>query len=104
MQTEEYGQVAASFCVRNHTISGYIACDTDYGTKELQGKEDDLKDAFAQISVMKEEPLKVGSIGIVHSTEMNAERYTREDLENNTQVETVDLYRIAKAVITIVTA
>ncbi|MCI6714286.1 MAG: DUF6240 domain-containing protein [Lachnospiraceae bacterium] len=104
MQTEEYGQVAASFCVRNHTISGYIACDTDYGTKELQGKEDDLKDAFAQISVMKEEPLKVGSIGIVHSTEMNAEGYTREDLENNTQVETVNLYRIAKAVITIVTA
>ncbi|MDD6627007.1 MAG: DUF6240 domain-containing protein [Lachnospiraceae bacterium] len=104
MQTEEYGQVAASFFVRNHTISGYIACDTDYGTKELQGKEDDLKDAFAQISVMKEEPLKVGSIGIVHSTEMNAERYIREDLENNTQVETVDLYRIAKAVITIVTA
>lgn len=104
MQTKEYGQVAASFCVRNHAISGYIACDTDYGTKELQGKEDDLKDAFAQISVMKEEPLKVGSIGIVHSTEMNAEGYTREDLENNTQVETVDLYRIAKAVITIVTA
>lgn len=104
MQTEEYGQVAALFCVRNHAISGYIACDTDYGTKELHGKEDDLKDAFAQISVMKKDPLKVGSIGIVHSTEMNAEGYTREDLENDTQVDTVDLYRIAKAVITIVTA
>lgn len=104
MQTEEYGQVAASFCVRNHKISGYIACDTSYGTSELQGKEEDLKKILTQISTGSEEPLEVGSIGIVHSVEMNAEGYTREDLENNTQVETVDLYRIAKAVITTVTA
>ena len=96
--------MAASFCVRNHKISGYIACDTNYGTSELQGKEDDLKKILTQISTSSEEPLEVGSIGIVHSVEMNAEGYTREDLENNTQVETVDLYRIAKAVITTVIA
>ncbi len=104
MQTEEYGQITAQFGVRNHTVSGYIACNTDYGTRSLQGKESSFKEALAQTAVTGEQPLEIGSIGIVHSTEMNAEGYTREDLDNDTQVQTADLYRIAKAIITTVTA
>lgn len=104
MQTEKYGQVAAQFYVRNNMVSGYIACNTGYGTRELQGEENVLRETLAQAVSTGEKPLEIGSIGIVYSEEMNAEGYTREDLDSDTQVQTVDLYRIAKAFITTVTA
>lgn len=104
MQTEEYGQVAAQFYVRNRMVSGYIACNTSHGTKELQGRENILRDALGEAVSAGEQPLEIGSIGIVYSEEMNAEGYTREDLEHDTQVQTADLYRIAKAFIMTVTA
>ncbi len=104
MHTEEYGEVAAQFSVRNNVVSGYIACNTDYGTQELQGKENRLKEAFAEAVSDGEQPLEISSIGIVRSAEMNVAGYTREDLEQDTQIQTAGLYRIAKAFITAVTA
>ncbi len=104
MQTEEYGQVAAQFSVRNHRVSGYIACNTDYGTDQLQQKGDSLKEALMKATAESGQPLEVGTIGIVHSVEMNVEGYSREDLENDGQVETAALYRIARAFIEAATA
>lgn len=103
MQTESYGQVSAQFHVRNNKVSGYIACNTDYGTRQLQGKESILNEAVTQAVTGVKQPMEVGSIGIVYSAEMNVEGYTREDLAQDTQVETAQLYRIAKAFITTVT-
>lgn len=101
LQTENYGQVTAQFGVRNNTVSGYVACSSEDGTKTLQEKEEDLRTAFKESLADLSQPLEIGSLGIVHSPEMNGEGYTREDLEPQAdeQIQTADLYRIAKAFI-----
>jgi hypothetical protein len=101
MQTENYGQVTARFGVRNNTVSGYVACSSEDGTKMLQEKEDTLRTAFRESLADLEQPLEIGNLGIVHSSEMNGEGYTREDLEPqaDAKIQTADLYRIAKAFI-----
>ena len=104
MDTESYGRVTAQFHVKNHTVSGYIACDSEDGTHRLQEKEKSLKEALFVDTEGTEQPFKEGSIGIIYSRESNVADFAVEEAEQNTQIETADLYRIAKAFITSVTA
>ena len=104
MDTEGYGRVTAQFHVKNHTVSGYIACDTEDGTHRLQEREKFLRDALSIGMEAAGEPLKTGSIGIVYSKESNVEGYAGEEQVQGTKAETADLYRIAKAFITSVAA
>ncbi len=105
MQTESFGQVSAQFGVRNDTISGYIACDTRYGTEALQQKESALRENITEaIGADPKQTATVGSLGIVYSTEANTEGYTKEDLETDGQIPTAALYQIAKAFIKTVTS
>ena len=104
MDTEGYGRVTAQFHVKNHTVSGYIACDTEDGTHRLQEREKFLRDALSTGMEAAGEPLKTGSIGIVYSKESNVEGYAGEEQVQGTKAETADLYRIAKAFITSVAA
>jgi hypothetical protein len=101
MQTSEYGQVSAQFGVRNGTVSGYVACSSEDGVKMLQDKEEALRTTLQELQSDMSEPLEIGSLGIVHSAEMNLDGYTKEDLEPQTdaQITTADLYKIAKAFI-----
>jgi hypothetical protein len=101
MQTSGYGQVSAQFGIRNNTVSGYVACSSEDGTKLLQEKEEALRSAFKESFAGVESPPEIGSLGIVHSEEMNVGGYSKEDLEPqaNEQITTADLYKIAKAFI-----
>ena len=100
MDTEGYGRVTAQFHVRNHTVSGYIACDSETGTHRLQEREEFLRETlFADVQASGE-PLKSGSIAIVYSKESNVEDFAGEEQVQDTQIGTADLYRIAKAFIT----
>lgn len=103
METETYGRVMAQFAVRNQTISGYVACDSKEGTEKLWMIQDDLKEALA-VDTASGGSLKVGSVGIMYSKEANAEGYTPKDLETDESIQTADLYHIARAFITSVTA
>ena len=104
MDTETYGRVTAQFHVKNHTVSGYIACDSEDGAHRLQEKEKSFKEALFAGAEGTEHPFKEGSIGIIYSKESNVADFTGEEAEQSTQIETADLYRIAKAFITSVTA
>jgi hypothetical protein len=101
MQTAKYGQVSAQFGVRGGTVSGYVACSSEDGTKMLQEKEEALRTTLKELQGDMSEPLEIGSLGIVHSPEMNVDGYTKEDLEPqaDAQITTADLYKIAKAFI-----
>ena len=104
MHTAEYGQVSAQFHVRNHVVSGYIACDTEEGTHRLQEREAAFKELLFAGTQETEQALTAGSIGIIYSKESNVEVFEREESEQVTQIETADLYKIAKAFITSVAA
>ena len=104
MHTAGYGQVTAQFHIRNHTVSGYIACDTEDGTHMLQEREKYLKEALFVGAGDTEQPLKPGNIGIVYSRESNVEDFAVQEQEQGTQAATADLYRIARAFITSVAA
>ena len=104
MDTAGYGRVTAQFHVKNHTVSGYISCDTKDGTHRLQERENYLREALFNGAETVREPLKAGSIGIIYSKESNVEDFTGEEQAQSAQVETADLYRIAKAFITSVAA
>ena len=104
MDTAGYGRVTAQFHVKNHTVSGYISCDTKDGTHRLQERENYLREALFNGAETVGEPLKAGSIGIIYSKESNVEDFTGEEQAQSAQVETADLYRIAKAFITSVAA
>lgn len=104
LNSSAHGEITAQFLVRNHTVSGYIACDTEEGTGWLQAKEQDLRQAVAGGAETAGQPLKVGSIGIVYSKESNVEDYALEEQKTDAQIETADLYRIAKAFIASVAA
>ncbi len=103
METETYGRIRAQFAVRNQTVSGYIACDNKEGTEKLWDIQDGLKEALA-VDSAEGGSLKVGSVGIMYSKEANADGYTPKDLETDETIQTADLYRIARAFITSVTA
>ena len=104
MHTTGYGQVTAQFHIRNHTVSGYIACDTEDGTHMLQEREEYLKEALFVGAGDAEQPLKPGNIGIVYSRESSVEDFAVQEQEQSTQAATADLYRIARAFITSVAA
>ena len=104
MDTAGYGRVTAQFSVRDHTVSGYIACDTEDGTHRLQEREESLRNALFTDANKAGESLKAGSIAIVYSKESNVEVFAGEEQAQNTQVGTADLYRIARAFITSVSA
>lgn len=103
IQTQTYGQITAQFAVRNQTVSGYVACDSKEGTEKLWVIQDDLKRALA-VETADGGSLKVGSVGFLYSAEANTEGYTSKDLETDESIQTADLYRIARAFITSVTA
>ena len=104
MDAAGYGRVTAQFSVRNHTVSGFIACDTEDGTGRLKEKETFLQEALFTGMQTAGEPFKAGNIAIVYSKESNVEDYAQEEQSQGTQTGTADLYRIAKAFITSVAA
>ncbi|MCM1262037.1 MAG: DUF6240 domain-containing protein [Butyrivibrio sp.] len=101
--TESYGEVAAEFSIRNRKISGYIACDTVEGTENLQNKEESLKTAFKEHvdSLMRNE-LELGTVSVVHSKELNLNNFTAKETQDESAVADADLYKVAKAFITVV--
>ena len=103
VQTEQYGQIAAKFSLKEQSISGYIACDTKEGTKWLQGREEDMKNALAASGENGQER-KTGNIAIMYGKEINGDDYMREDTDGGAGGETAELYRIAKTFITALTA
>ena len=103
ISTQTYGQITAQFAVRNQTVSGYVACDSKEGTEKLWVIQDDLKQALA-VETADGGTLKVGSVGFLYSAEANTEGYTPRDLETDENIQTADLYRIARVFITSVTA
>ena len=100
MDTEGYGRVTAQFHVRDHIVSGYIACDSKDGTHRLQEREGVLREALFSNARTSREPLQVGSMAIVYSKESIVEDFAGEEQAQDTQIGTADLYRIAKAFIT----
>ena len=103
--TENYGQVAAEFSVRKNRISGYIACSTANGAADLQGREQSLRAGLKNtVKALAANELELGGISTIHSTELNLNSFTAEEAQNDSAVQTADLYQIAKAFITVVTA
>ncbi len=104
MDAERYGRVTAQFSVRDHTVSGYIACDSEEGTRRLQEREQALREAVLAVADTTGDPLRAGDIGIVYSREVHVKDFAGEEQTQDTRIETADLYRIARAFITSVAA
>ncbi len=105
METESYGKVAAQFSVRNGKISGYIACSTAEGTKALQGREEQLHaELKKQVKALVQDKLELGSIGVMQNGELNLNRFEAAENQEENDVQTADLYQIAKAFITVMKA
>ncbi len=105
LSTERYGNVAAQFTIRNHKVSGYIACSTSEGTAALQEESGNLqaglRDAF---SGLEHKEMELEKIGIIHSDELDLNAFESEEMQDaGAAVQTADLYRIAKAFITAIT-
>ena len=104
-ETESHGKVAAEFAIRNGKVSGYIACSTQKGADNIQGKNDSLQKCLrTTVEALAHNDLKLGDIGIVCSAELDLNAYTAEETQNGSSVQTADLYQIAKAFITVFTA
>lgn len=104
-ETESHGKVAAEFSIRNGKVSGYIACSTQEGTDNIQGKNDSLQKCLrTTVEALAHNELELGDIGIVCSAELDLNAYTAEETQNGSSVQTADLYQIAKAFITVFTA
>lgn len=102
--TESYGEVAAEFSVRNRKVSGYIACDTVDGTENLQDREESFKTAFKEhVDSLIRNELELGTVSVVHSKSLDLNSFTAEEPPAESTVETTDLYKIAKAFITVIT-
>ena len=105
LDTESYGQVAAEFSIRNQKVSGYIACATSEGTEALQGREENLRAGLKNgVESLLENKLELGSISVIHSQELDLNHFIAEDAQDDSSVQTADLYQIAKAFITAITA
>lgn len=100
VQTEEFGQITAKFSLREQRVSGYIACESKEGTEWLQGRQEELEKALEAPS----EERKTGSLVILQGREVNGEDYSEEKITGGEGQQTADLYNIAKAFITALTA
>lgn len=104
LSTESYGKVAAEFSIRNKKVSGYIACSTPEGTEQLQSREESLRaELKRQVESLVQDELELGSIGVLHSAELDLNSFTAEEVQEGPSVQTADLYQIAKAFITVIT-
>ncbi|MDE5932647.1 MAG: hypothetical protein K2H40_09230, partial [Lachnospiraceae bacterium] len=105
LSTESYGDVAAEFSIRNKQLSGYIACSTPEGTSQLQSREEDLRSEFQKhVESLVQNKLEFGSIGIVHSSELDLNSFAAEEPSDASSAQTADLYQVAKAFIAAITA
>lgn len=105
LSTESYGDVAAQFGIRNQKLSGYIACSTQEGTARLQDRGEELRTAFGKhVESLVRNEVEIGSIGILHSKDLDLNGFTTGEPSGETSVKTADLYQIAKAFITTITA
>ncbi|MCX4340353.1 MAG: DUF6240 domain-containing protein [Lachnospiraceae bacterium] len=100
-QTEEYGQITARFSLKEQTVSGYIACDSRQGTDWLRGRQDALERSLV-IPGTEGKETQVSSVAVLYSKEIADEDYAALS-EDQTQVQTADLYLIAKSFITALT-
>ncbi len=105
LETESYGKVAAQFQIRNNKLSGYLVCSDTKGTIELQAKEEQFKTELQQqVESLVEKKLELGSISVVHHSEMDFQIFDEASAQNEASVQTADLYQVAKAFITVITA
>ena len=101
VQTEEYGRITAKFSLKEQNLTGYIACESAEGTKWLQGRQENLESALTGL----EKDREVGSLVILQGGEIGGENYKPEEIEDGSSGEqTAQLYGIAKAFITVLTA
>ncbi len=103
VQTEEFGQITARFSLREQKVSGYIACESGEGTAWLQGRQEELEKAL-ETSGEDGRNRETGSLVILQGREVGGEGYTEEDINGGEGQQTAELYRIAKAFITTLTA
>lgn len=105
LSTEKYGDVAAQFTIRNHKISGYIACSTSEGTATLQEQSDSLQERLrSAVEGLTQNGMEIDKVGVVHSRELDLNSFEAEDTRDvSSTAQTADLYRIAKAFITVIT-
>ena len=99
METAAYGRVTARFSVKDHTVSGYIVCDTAAGTDRLRQRESLLTEQLSPALQTAGEPLKAGTISILQGTDSHEEEPAEAAKAQDAGVQTADLYRIAKAFI-----
>ncbi len=103
--TEAYGKVAAQFSIRNNKITGYIACSTAEGTAGLQERAENLRTGLEkQVSSLIQKELELDNVSIIHGSDLDLNAFTAGEQSNGASVKTADLYQIAKAFITTVTA
>lgn len=100
VQTEEFGRITAKFSLREQNVSGYIACESREGTVWLQGRQEELESALKGSG----EDRETGSLVILQGREVGGEDYTEEEVNGGEGQQTADLYKIAKAFITTLTA
>ncbi len=100
VRTEEFGQITAKFSLREQKVSGYIACESGEGTVWLQGRQEELETALEASGEERE----TGSLVILQGREVGSEEYTEEEVNGGEGQQTADLYKIAKAFITTLTA
>ncbi len=100
VQTEEYGQITAKFSLKEQTVSGYIACESAEGTQWLQGRQEDLRNTLTASG----EDREIGSLVILQGRETGGEDYKSEGANDGAGEQTAQLYGIAKAFITALTA
>ena len=105
LHTESYGDVAAEFSVRNNKVSGYIACSTPEGTAEVQERSDSLQRTLRNtVESLAGNELQLEKIGVIHSSELDLNSFEAEVAEDTSEaVQTADLYKIAKAFISVIT-
>ncbi|MBD5444406.1 MAG: hypothetical protein HDR29_02520 [Lachnospiraceae bacterium] len=105
LSTESYGKVAAEFSIRNNQVSGYIACTTSEGVEAIQSQKDSLQENLRNtVESLIQNKMELGSIGVVHSSELDLNSFTAEEAQDGSSVQTADLYQVAKAFITVITA
>ena len=103
VQTEEYGQITARLSLKEQKVSGYIVCDTKEGTQWLQGRHEQIKNALAFSGESGQEK-EAESVAVLYSREINSEEYPQDAESTKTDERTADLYHMAKAFITALTA
>lgn len=105
LETEHFGKVAAEFTIRSRKVSGYIACSTQEGVKNMQDRDGILRNELQNtVESLADHELKLGEIGVVCSAELDLNAYTAEEVQEGASAQTADLYQIAKAFITTITA